>query len=50
MQSVKVRLTGHDIFKIVANDKGVDPEVDSNLTAGNYPATRQYTVGVDVTF
>ena len=30
--------------------KGVDPEVDSNLTASNYPATRQYTLGVDVTF
>ena len=48
-ESVRVNFTGRNIFTIT-KFKGVDPEVNSNLTAGSYPATRQYTIGVDVTF
>lgn len=46
MQSVKVRLTGHDIFKIVANDKGVDPEVGLN----NYNYGTYCSVGLSINF
>lgn len=48
-ESVRLNFTGRNIFT-VTKFKGVDPEVNSNLTAGNYPATRQYTLGVEVTF
>lgn len=48
-ESVRFNFTARNLFTIT-KFKGVDPEVDSNLTAGNYPATRQYTIGVDVTF
>ena len=48
-ENIRITFTGRNLFT-VTKFKGVDPEVDSNLTAGNYPATRQYTLGVDVTF
>lgn len=48
-ESVRFNFTARNVFTIT-KFTGVDPEVDSNLTAGNYPATRQYTIGVDVTF
>ena len=48
-ESVRLNFTGRNIFT-VTKFKGVDPEVNSNLTVGNYPATRQYTLGVEVTF
>lgn len=46
-----VRLIGQarNLFTI-STFTGVDPEVASNITYGNYPATRQYTIGVDITF
>ena len=31
-------------------DKGFDPEVDSFSTIGDYPNTRQYSVGIQLTF
>ena len=30
--------------------KGYDPEVDSNVQLGNYPNTKQYSVGLELTF
>ena len=30
--------------------KGYDPEVNSNLTLGNYPNTRQFSAGIQLTF
>ena len=48
-ENVRFNFTGRNIFT-VTKFKGVDPEVNSNITASNYPATRQYTLGVDVTF
>lgn len=48
-ESVRLNFTGRNIFTIT-KFTGVDPEVNSNITAGNYPATRQYTLGVEVTF
>lgn len=48
-ENVRFNFTGRNIFT-VTKFRGVDPEVNSGLTVGNYPATRQYTLGVDVTF
>ena len=30
--------------------KGYDPEVDSNISIGNYPNTRQFSLGAELTF
>ena len=30
--------------------QGYDPEVDSNVQIGNYPNTKQYTLGLELTF
>ena len=46
IQSAKVRLTGHDIFKIVANDRGIDPEIGLN----NYNYGTYYSVGLSINF
>jgi len=34
----------------VTKYKGYDPEVDSNIQLGNYPNTKQYSFGVELTF
>lgn len=46
MQNIKVRITGHDIFKIVANNKGIDPEV--GIKGKNYGT--YYSIGLSVNF
>lgn len=46
LQSAKIRLTGYNVFKIVANDKGIDPEV--GLGGDNYGA--YYSVGLSINF
>jgi len=46
MQSVKVRLTGHDLFKIVANSRGVDPEIGLN----NYNYGAYCSAGLSINF
>lgn len=48
LENVRLNFTGRNLFTIT-KFKGVDPEVSSNITVGNYPATRQYTIGVDIT-
>ena len=45
----KFFLTGRNLIT-VTNYLGPDPEVDSNLTLGVNPNTKQYTVGVELTF
>ncbi|MBR1733101.1 MAG: TonB-dependent receptor, partial [Alloprevotella sp.] len=30
--------------------KGADPETDSNVTKGHYPNTREFTLGIELTF
>ncbi len=30
--------------------RGVDPEIDSNLSLGNYPNSKQFTVGMEIQF
>lgn len=49
MKGVRLSFITRNLFT-VTKFKGADPETDSNLTVGNYPATRQFMFGVDVTF
>jgi TonB-linked SusC/RagA family outer membrane protein len=49
VNGIKVTATARNLFTITKY-KGADPEVDSNLTYGAYPNTRQYTVGVEFIF
>jgi TonB-linked SusC/RagA family outer membrane protein len=48
-QSVRFSLITRNLFTVTPF-KGADPEIDSNLSVGNYPATRQFMLGIDVTF
>jgi TonB-linked SusC/RagA family outer membrane protein len=47
--SAKVFVTGRNLFTVTEYE-GPDPEIDSNLTYGAYPNTRQYSVGVEFKF
>lgn len=49
ISGVRVSFTGRNLLT-VTKYKGADPEIQTNLTAGNYPATRDYTLGVEVSF
>ena len=49
MKGVRLSFITSNLFT-VTKFKGADPETNSNLTKGNYPATRQFMFGVDVTF
>lgn len=48
-QNVRLNATARNLWT-VTNYRGADPELDSNLALGNYPSTRQFTLGVEVTF
>lgn len=47
--NVRLNFVARNLFT-VTKYTGSDPEVDSNIGVGAYPATRQYTLGIDVTF
>lgn len=49
MKTAKVFAVGRNLFTIT-KFTGYDPEPDSNLTLFNYPNTRQYVFGIEVTF
>lgn len=49
IQAVKVYAIGRNLFTLT-NHVGFDPEYLGVSTAGTYPGTRQYTVGLEVTF
>ena len=49
ISGARVFATGRNLFT-VTNYSGPDPEVDSNLTLGANPNTKQYTFGVEITF
>ncbi len=49
IKALKVFFTGRDLLTWTKYS-GVDPEVDSNLSLGTNPNTKQYSVGVNVTF
>jgi hypothetical protein len=48
-KGVKVFLTGRNLLTITKYS-GPDPEIDSNLSTGANPNTKQYTVGFELTF
>ena len=47
--SVRLTFIGRNLFTIT-NYTGVDPEVDSNLTYGRPGNTKQYLVGLELSF
>jgi hypothetical protein len=49
IKNFKVFITGRNLLT-VTKYSGPDPEIDSNLTTGANPNTKQYTVGVEITF
>ena len=49
IQSVRLNFITRNLFT-VTKYKGTDPEIATNISYGNYPATRQFVFGLDVTF
>ena len=49
ISNVKIIGTARNLFTITKY-KGADPEIDTNLTYGAFPNTRQFTIGAEVTF
>ena len=49
MNGARLSFTGRNLFT-VTKFKGADPEINTNIAYGNYPATRQFVLGVEVTF
>ena len=47
--NIRLMAQARNLFT-VTKYSGADPEFDSNLSLGAYPATRTYTLGVEVTF
>lgn len=49
LSSARVYITGRNLLTATGY-KGNDPEINENLTMGDYPATKQISVGLNVTF
>ena len=49
IQGVRIMATARNLLTIT-NYKGADPELDTNLTYGAYPNTKQFTIGAELTF
>ncbi|MBQ0084979.1 MAG: SusC/RagA family TonB-linked outer membrane protein, partial [Prevotella sp.] len=49
IKGAKVYFIGRNLLTFTGY-KGYDPEVNSNITLGNYPNTRQYSIGAQLTF
>lgn len=49
IQNFRVTLTGRNLLT-ATKYRGADPEIDSNLTYGAYPSTRQFSIGAEITF
>lgn len=49
LKSLKVYTNVRNLFTITKY-KGADPEFDTNLTYGAYPASKEFSVGLEVTF
>ena len=49
IQGVRIMATARNLFTIT-NYKGADPELDTNVTYGAYPNTKQFTIGAELTF
>ena len=49
LSAARFNITARNLFT-VTEYKGADPEINTNIAYGNYPATRQFVLGVEVTF
>ena len=49
LSAARFNFTARNLFT-VTEYKGADPEINTNIAYGNYPATRQFVLGVEVTF
>lgn len=49
ISNARIYFVGRNLLT-VTKYKGYDPEVDSNIQLGNYPNTKQYSFGVELTF
>lgn len=49
VENVRFSFVGRNLFT-VTKYSGPDPEVETNISVGGYPATRNFTLGVEVTF
>ena len=49
IKGAKVFLVGRNLLTFTGY-KGYDPEVNNTKTFGNYPNTRQYSIGAQLTF
>ena len=51
MSGARIYLTGRNIWTVKDKSfKGMDPEVDSNLTLGRVVNSKQYQIGLEITF
>lgn len=49
LSDAKVFFVGRNLWTVTGYT-GFDPEVDSNLSLGNYPNTKQFSFGVELKF
>lgn len=49
IKGFKITASARNLFT-VTKYKGADPEIDTNLTYGAYPNTKQFTIGAEITF
>ena len=49
LSGARVYFVGRNLLT-VTKYRGYDPEVDSNIQLGNYPNTKQYSFGIELTF
>ena len=48
-KSVRFNFTARNLFT-VTKYRGADPELNASYSVGGFPATRDYTLGVEVSF
>ena len=49
ISNFRITAQARNLFTITKY-KGTDPEIMANVNLGSYPATRQYTIGAEITF
>lgn len=49
LSGIRVYAIGRNLLTFTKYS-GYDPEIDSNLSMGNYPNTKQYSAGIEITF
>jgi hypothetical protein len=49
IEDAKIFFVGRNLLT-VTKYKGFDPEINSNMQLGNYPNTKQFSFGLELTF